>query len=62
MSKEKGTSPEAQVQVPEAVDVVDGIPDRAAQKARWKWVLIGAVCLGWMALLIYCQLAGNLSS
>jgi len=62
MSKEKDTSPEAQGRVPEPVDVVDGIPDRAAHRPMWKWVLIAAAFLAWLAFLIYCQLAGNLSS
>jgi len=62
MSKEKGTSPEAQVQVPEPVNVVDGIPDRAAHRPMWTWILIAAVFLTWIAFLIYCQLAGKLSS
>ena len=62
MSKEKDTSPETQAPVPEPVNVVDGIPDRAPGKGTWQLILIAAVFLAWIALLIYCQLAGNLSS
>ena len=40
------------------VDVADGIPDRSARRAWWKYALLAAVFLGWVAFLVYCQLAG----
>jgi hypothetical protein len=43
---------------PEPIDVVDGIPDRAARTPRWRYVLLAAAGLAWVAVLIYCWLAG----
>jgi len=42
-----------------AVDVVDGIPDRHPRPALWKNVLIGLIFIAWLAVLIYCWLAGQ---
>lgn len=44
---------------PEPVDVVDGIPDRSAGGAAWKYALILLVFLAWVALLIYILTAGQ---
>lgn len=44
---------------PEPVSVVDGIPDRSARPAAWKYVLLTAVLLGWVAFLMYCAVAGD---
>ena len=41
----------------EPVDLVEGIPDRAVRPALWKYVLIAAIFLAWLAFLIYCQTA-----
>ena len=41
------------------VDVVDGIPDRAAKPASWKYALIAALFVAWVAFLIFCQIAGQ---
>jgi hypothetical protein len=45
--------------VPPPVDVVDGIPDRQARPAKWKYVLLAVVFLAWVAFLVYCQIAGK---
>ena len=45
--------------VPTPVDVVDGIPDRSRHRPRWKYVALAAVFLAWVAVLLYCHLAGN---
>ena len=45
---------------PEPVDVVDGIPDRAARTPAWKYIVIAAIFLAWVAFLVYCWLASNL--
>lgn len=39
-------------------DVVDGIPDRAANRPVWKYLLVGMIILVWLAFLIYCLIAG----
>ncbi len=41
------------------VDVVDGLADRQAKPPRWKYILIAAIYVAWIAFLIYCLLAGN---
>ena len=40
------------------VDVVDGIPDRSAKPAAWKYVLLAIIFAVWMAVLIYLAAAG----
>jgi hypothetical protein len=42
------------------VDRVNGIPDRAARTPLWKYLLLAAILLGWLAFLIYCWVAGGL--
>lgn len=44
---------------PEPVDLVDGIPDRAARAPLWRYLLLAAIALAWGAVLVYCWLAGN---
>jgi hypothetical protein len=44
---------------PEPVDAVDGIPDRSSNPAAWKYLLLAAIFLAWVAFLVYCQLAGG---
>jgi len=44
----------------EPIDVVDGIPDRSPNAAWWKYVLLGAIFLGWVAFLVYVRIAGSL--
>ncbi len=46
--------------VPEPVDVVDGIPDRSGAPHRWKYAVLVLIFLGWVGFLIYCALAGAL--
>ena len=41
------------------VNLIDGIPDRSARPAAWKYALIAAVFLAWLTFLIYCALAGR---
>jgi len=41
------------------VDVVDGLPDRSSQPAMWKYLLLLAVFLAWVAFLVFCALAGR---
>jgi len=43
----------------EPLDVVGGIPDRAARAPWWRYGLLAAVGLAWMAVLVYCWLAGG---
>jgi hypothetical protein len=43
------------------IDVVDGIPDRAAKPAKWKYILIALIFLAWVAFLLYCLLSGNIN-
>jgi len=46
-------------QVPDPVDVVDGIPDRSAVGLVWKWALLGAIFLVWVGFLVYCAVTGS---
>jgi hypothetical protein len=50
---------DASRQLPEPVDVVDGIPDRRPGAPLWRYVLIGVVFLAWLSFLIYCAAAGR---
>ena len=45
--------------IPDPVDVVDGIPDRSADRSVWKYVVMAAVFSAWLAFLAYCWLAGG---
>jgi len=45
--------------LPEPVDVVDGIPDRSPRPARWKYVALVVVFVAWVALLVWCRIAGE---
>ena len=38
--------------------VVDEIPDRSENRAKWKYLLLGGVFVAWVAFLVYCWLAG----
>lgn len=51
----------SRVEPTDPVDVVDGIPDRAAVRPAWKYIAIGLIFLAWVAFLIYSVLAGRLS-
>lgn len=44
---------------PEPVDVVDGIPDRSANCAAWKYLVLAIVFVAWIAFLIYCQIVAK---
>ncbi len=39
--------------------MVDGIPDRAARAPWWRFALLAALGLVWVAVLVYCWLAGR---
>ncbi|MHC4562416.1 MAG: hypothetical protein ACYS8X_06550 [Planctomycetota bacterium] len=41
------------------VDVYEGIPDCAARRSRWRWVVMVMVFVGWLVFLGYCWLAGS---
>ena len=47
---------------PEAIDVVDGVPDRSRRGSPWKYIALLAAFVGWIALLVYIQIAGSLKS
>ena len=62
MSKQQGKASPATETAPlppQPVDVVDGIPDRSRSTGVWKYVIIAMIFAAWMALLVYCQLAGR---
>lgn len=42
------------------VDIVDGIPDRAARRPLWKYIVLLVIFLAWVAFLIYCLVMGNI--
>ena len=42
------------------IDAVDGIADRTARPAAWKYILIAVIFLAWVAFLLYCLLSGNI--
>ena len=44
---------------PEPVNVVDGIPDRSERTPAWRYVVLAAVFLCWLAFLIYCAAGGG---
>jgi hypothetical protein len=58
MSKQTPAHPPSPLPA-EPIDVVDGIPDRAARAPRWRYVLLVAAGLAWLAVLIYCWQAGG---
>lgn len=43
---------------PAPVNVVDGIPDRSASPRRWKYLVIAAGFVAWVALLAACAIWG----
>lgn len=45
----------------EPIDMVDGIPDRAARAPWWRYALLAALAVGWVAVLVYCWVAGNVA-
>jgi len=52
MTAEKA-KPEKRPHPPAARDVRDGIPDRSANPAAWKYVLLAGVFLAWAAFLVW---------
>jgi len=44
--------------VTDPVSVVDGIADRTGRPRAWKYALLAAAFVGWVALLIYFAAAG----
>lgn len=54
---QKKTEPDEQL--PEPVDVIDGIPDRASRRPRWIFVLLGGIFIAWVLFLIYVRIAGQ---
>ena len=51
-----------EVEVPDPVDVVDGIADRSARPRIWKYVVLGAVFIGWLCFLIWSAAAGGIGA
>ncbi len=60
MSKQSKHNSQDKPVPPEAVDVIDGIPDRCGAGRKWKIVVGILVFGGWIAFLIYSLLAGRL--
>lgn len=52
---------EDQALPPEPVNVVDGIPDRAAHRPLWKYLVLVGVFLAWLGVLIGLFLAGKVA-
>ena len=58
--KAKPAAPPAkQPPAPEPVDTYEGIPDCSPRRPLWRWVLMAGLFVGWLALLVYCWLAGG---
>jgi hypothetical protein len=49
------------LQAPDPVDVVDGMPARSPARPAWRYLLMAAAYLGWLAFLVYCWLAGGVN-
>lgn len=45
-------------QLPEPVDVVEGVPDRSSDPALWKYLALAVIFVAWVCLLLLCLLAG----
>lgn len=45
----------------EPIDVLDGIPDRSPATAWWRYAVLLAIFLAWVALLVYIQTTGRLT-
>ncbi len=60
MASKKSCDCPKSADLPEPIDVVDGIPDRSKNPAAWKYLLIVLIFAGWVAFLIYCGIAGRL--
>ena len=56
--REQRESHARQPAVAEPVDVVDGIPDRSANPAAWKYVVLAAVFVGIVSFLVICLILG----
>lgn len=44
---------------PQGRDVVDGVPNRAARRPRWKYLLLAGLFVGWCGVLITLFLLGR---
>ncbi len=45
----------------EPIDVVGGIADHSSKPAKWKLLMLLAVFVGWVAVMVYVQIAGSRS-
>ena len=45
---------------PDAVDVIDGVPDRSANARPWKYLALVAVFVAWVVFLVLCGIIGAL--
>ena len=59
MAAKKAADSSSRGQLPEPIDVVDGIPDRSSNPAVWKYLLIFLIFAAWVAFLVYCGIAGR---
>lgn len=57
--KKQAARKDDQTHPTEPIDVIDGIPDRQAERPRWKLLTLAGVFLAWIAFMLYCQLAGE---
>jgi hypothetical protein len=48
--------------VPQPVNVVDGIPDHAETRSRWRLPILLLIFAAWLGFLLYCLLAGGTGS
>jgi len=57
--KPKGKGKPGSTETRQAIDVVDGLPDRSPRAAGWKYILLLAAFVVWIALLVYIHSAGS---
>jgi len=59
----RASSPSSRLRpTPEApADGSAKLPDQSANPAVWKYVLLALIFAGWVAMLIYCCLAGQVN-
>ncbi len=58
-SADKDAKDKRAVEPLDAIDVVDGVPDRSVHSPPWAYLLLATVFLAWLAFLAYCHLAGT---
>lgn len=58
-SAREGRGQQPPCELPQPVDMIDGIPDRCDRGRTWKLVAIVIIFLAWLAFLMYAYLAGR---